>query len=174
MANTSFIINKLNDVICAIRSLATSNTPEEHNVEICMIDNVNNDFTLLKPYIKLVSVNPTTGVVTEIGNYDYNYNSYTPLFPLLASSVGTTPVLKQGRTRLLSGTWSPTALMKSYTIRVKTAATLPPTFTDSFLETTLLEQGETLTFGNDTDLMDITPVLTITTGSEVFVNYITF
>jgi len=168
--NTRKSLEYLEKISCASSSTSVASS-NYYTTQVCMVDDVNNNLSLLVPYIKIISVNPTTGAITTIGNYDYNYAPYSPTNPLLASSIGTTPILKQGRTRLVGGTWSPTSLIKSYTIRVKTGT---PTFTDSFGETTSLETGEVITFGEAVDLMDTVPILTVTAGSEVFVNYVTF
>lgn len=99
---------------------------------------------------------------------------YVPFAPIDCESVGVVAYAGQGRVVLEGASWSPNILIKSYTVNVHTVdnGLTPPTYTDSFGNTTDLYQGEVFSYSIDDLIIDITPVITSSVGDIVIITYI--
>lgn len=141
----------------------------------CYIDDVNGDGTELVGFIRayLISVS-ATGVPTSVLMGDFTDNTYQNQYDpvgtvTLCSETGDDAVLKQLTTTLDgTGTWSPSMLTKSYTIRV--VAGTGVTFTDSDGTTRPLVINEVVTYQGE-QFFDTAPVVTTTAGDVVVITH---
>lgn len=125
-------------------------------IKQCLVDDVNGDGTNLVPFVRYVSlkVDGTTEVIA-----DYNSTLTGPYVAVNAVDPGTLGLPASGRSGRVevNGVWSPTSLMKSYTIRATSASS----YTDSNNITTPIITGEVVTWSFDNqgvDLIDNSPV----------------
>lgn len=120
---------------------------------VCLIDDVNGDGTVLVSYVEAYAVRDNGLAVTStlIGTFTDSTLQmvYTPQGTrTLPCDVGVAAQTLQRRLKLngAGDTWSPTAAVQSYTVRVATVGATLPTFTDSAGTTTELELGEVLSY----------------------------
>lgn len=146
----------------------------------CLVDDVAGDGTgQIVPFVRLtlLQVDNATGSVTSSLIGDFTDSTAATTYAAQgtardADDVGTDAVTDQSRFLIQEGaTWSPTADLRSYTIRVVTDTSGNITFTDSGGEITPLVAGETLSFDADVnEMFETSPVLTTGTGDVVVVS----
>lgn len=149
--------------------------PVEVSIQGC--DDVAGDGSNIVTYFTVNRSHQTLGLSIDVGTFtdETQATAYVPVNPVDCSSIGVAAVRKEGRLEISGGTWSPTPLTVSYTIRVADIAdtNTPPTFTDSFGNVTSLEAGESLTFDHGDDLLsDGLATVTANVGDRVIITYI--
>lgn len=158
-----------------VTSAATS--PVGDIKTICKCDDTLNDQTVIVTYVEAYFQTYENGVVTNtpIGNFtdETLSTAYTVIGTAIdCDTLGVNAKGKYGFTTIESGTWSPSALTESFTLRVR-AQTGTVTFLDSFGLTTTLDNGEVVSWTKPTNVefSDATPVLTAGVGESVRVTY---
>lgn len=141
----------------------------------CMVDTVGSDII---PFVRVcyVSVSETGEVVTSsVGDFtdETMKTPYTVIgVAQVSNEVGDAVETKQGREVVENGfVWSPSLLTTCYTIRVSSIGDInnPPTYTDSFGNTTTLEQGEVVSYSTKNEILDSSPFVTTFTGDRVVI-----
>lgn len=128
--------------------------------KLCLVDDINNDGSNLIPFVRLITVDEK-GTASILANFLPDLlTTYNPINPKDPDSIGTELKGKTGYVELSSGTWSPTPLVTSFTLRVKGTSN-GSTLTDSFGITTTLDDNEVVSFDWHGELTDGVPVLTI-------------
>lgn len=150
---------------------------KNYTVELCMCDDVNGDGTQINQFRRLATVDYSGNIVdTTDLTLDLSV-SYTAVNPAFCCDLGVDAETKQNSIVVTNSTWSPSKLMRSYIVRVKTIndTLLPPTFTGSNGSTRPLDANEVLGGNVSEDaLFDITPVFTANTGDELIISYTTY
>jgi len=143
-----------------------------------MCDDVNGDFTSITTFyeISLVYYDGTFLQKVDLGSFldTDGQTPYVPINPLPCSDIGRDIIESQGRVVLQGGSWSPSPIIKSYTIRVDVVANEanPPQFTDSFGNTTPLFEGETFGYSFTCVNVDTESFVNSSAGDRIVITYI--
>lgn len=141
----------------------------------CMVDDTLGDGSVLVPFVRVYShevdvANNLTS--TFIGDYTDKTLStdYTVVGTVSTpESVGSVPEVKQGTATVTGSSWSPSALVQSYTVRV--ASGVGGTFTDSFGNLRNLSANEVFTYAHEGELFDTVPVVTADGATTIIITY---
>jgi len=140
----------------------------------CMVDDVNGDGTLLVPYIAVQWITVTGGVLTSapLGNFTDGKleTPYTVLGAgILAEQVGEDAILQVDSELLTGTTFSPSALTRSYSIRVVDATGV--TFTGSNGVTRGFVANEVFDVNAEGYTLDPAATFTIGASGQVFLTH---
>ena len=127
--------------------------------KICMCDDVNGDMTAIVSYVVVYEQTPRAGGITSalLGTFtdDTLTAPYNPINPVPCDQIGAPAKCKQGRLLIeANDAWSPTSLIQSYSVTVLTLGDNPPTFTDSFGNTTEMTENEVANFQHNQEFID--------------------